>query len=79
MALRTADNPWLEAGMISPKQIPKYLCSLATGDEDNRKEQIDLKLDMCRQCESQCAFGRAALKQEKATRVTARIAPKRGH
>lgn len=56
---------WTDADMIPDSQLVNYLCSLASGREDDRLYgPLHLRLDMCQQCAVKCAFGKRLLKKE---------------
>lgn len=76
------DDRWIEADVIPPDKLKRYLCSLANGISDDQEGgRADVMAGFCRQCESQCAFGRRLVEVEKtacAPTQTAKKGPTKG-
>lgn len=69
-------SSYLNADTVSVRNLPNYLCDLAAGERVGGRGKREIMPEMCRQCESQCAFGRRLVEMEKAACAPTQTAKK---
>lgn len=65
MRYHSPNDACVLADNVPPQHLSRYLCSMATGSTENGYGEGHIDLNMCRQCESPCGFGKKALAYEK--------------